>query len=127
VNVTIKICIADSQSRVRFGLRVLLEQQPGWQVIEEFSEARELLERMHRDCPDLVLLDWELPGMPAEKTLPLLRQACPGLRVIALSGGHELRQAALWAGADAFASKMEPPEKLLVLIRELCTPIRRQT
>jgi len=114
-----RICIADSQSRVRYGLRVLLEQQPGWKVIGEAADAQELLEQVCGNCPDLVLFDWELPGTPAAELLTRLRQLCPPLRVIPMSGRHELRQAALEAGAEAFASKTESPERLVTLIREL--------
>ena len=114
-----RICIADSQSRVRFGLRVLLEQQPGWKVIGEAADTQELLQQVCSNLPDLVLFDWELPGIPAAELLTRLRQLCPALRVIPMSGRHELRLAALEAGADAFASKTESPERLVALIREL--------
>jgi DNA-binding NarL/FixJ family response regulator len=114
-----KICIADNQSRVRYGLRILLEQQPGWHVIGEVANAIELIERVRCDPPDVVLLDWELPGMSLGGLLTSLREACPELLVISLSGRYELRQPALKAGADAFANKAEPPEKLIHLIRQL--------
>jgi DNA-binding NarL/FixJ family response regulator len=116
---TLNILIGDVQSRVRFGLHVLLEEQPGWQVAGEAIDAQALLDRIRGGCPDLVLLDWELPGMPAEELLATIRRACPGLRVIFMSGKDELREAALRAGADVFAYKADPPEKLLRLIREL--------
>lgn len=111
-----KICIADGQSRVRYGLRLLLEQQPGLQVTGEAASAQELNQRVRRDPPDVVLLDCELPGVPLEDLLISLRKVSPQLRVISLSGRYELRQAALQAGADAFASKAESPEKLIQLI-----------
>lgn len=114
-----KIYVADSQSRVRHGLRVLLEQQPGWEVIGEAADGQELLEQVGGNCPDLVLFDWELPGTPSVELLARLRQLCPALQVIPMSGHHELRQTALEAGADAFASKTESPERLITLIREL--------
>ncbi len=114
-----KICIADSQTRVRYGLRILLEQQAGWNVVCEVSSANELIEQIDFDPPDVVLLDGELPGMSLEALLKSLRQSCLALCVITLSGRYELRQAALGAGADAFASKAEPPEKLIQLIGQL--------
>jgi DNA-binding NarL/FixJ family response regulator len=115
----LNILIGDASPRVRFGLRLLLEQQPGWRVAGEAEEAQELLEAVQCGCPDLVLLDWELPGMPAQELLTVIRQACPHLRVVFMSGKDELRQMALQAGADVFAYKADPPEKLLRLIREL--------
>jgi DNA-binding NarL/FixJ family response regulator len=115
----LNILIGDASPRVRFGLRLLLEQQPGWRVAGEAEDAQALLEAVRCGCPDLVLLDWELPGMPAEELLSVIRQACPRLWVIFMSGKAELRQMALQAGADIFAYKADPPEKLLGLIRGL--------
>jgi DNA-binding NarL/FixJ family response regulator len=116
---TLNILIGDAQPRVRFGLHVLLEEQPGWQVAAEAMDVQMLFDRIRDGCPDLVLLDWELPGMSADELLATIRRACPDLRVIFMSGKDELREAALRAGADVFAYKADPPEKLLRLIREL--------
>lgn len=115
----LSILIGDAQPRVRFGLRLLLEQQPGWRVAGEAEDVQSLLERVRSGCPDVVLLDGELPGMPAQELVAVIRQACPCLRVILMSGRDELRQAALQAGADVFAYKADPPEKVLRQIRGL--------
>jgi two-component system, NarL family, nitrate/nitrite response regulator NarL len=112
----LNILIGDVQPRVRFGLRLLLEQQPGWIVTGQAADAQALLDYLRFGCPDLVILDWELPGMPAQELLREIRQTCPHLRVIFMSGKGELRQMALQAGADVFAYKADPPEKLLGLI-----------
>ena len=113
------ILIGDAQPRVRFALRVLLEQQPGWRVTGEAADAQALLDHLFGGCPGLVLLDWELPGMPGQELLTVVRRACPRLRVVFMSGREEQRYAALEAGADVFAYKADPPEKLLGSIRGL--------
>jgi DNA-binding NarL/FixJ family response regulator len=118
-DMVLNILIGDASPMVRFGLRLLLEQQTGWSVTGEAADAQDLLDLIRFGCPDLVLLDWELPGMPAQELLGEIRQACPRLRVIFMSGKDELRQMALKAGADVFAYKADPPEKLLGLIRDL--------
>jgi DNA-binding NarL/FixJ family response regulator len=115
----LNVLIGDTGPMVRFGLRLLLEQQPGWCVTGEATDAQDLLDLIRFGCPDLVLLDWELPGMPAQELLTEIRQACPNLWVIFMSGKDELRQMALQAGADVFAYKVDPPEKLLGLIHGL--------
>ena len=112
------ILIGDAQPRVRFGLRLLFEQQPGWNVVAEVDDAQALLDAVRLGCPDLVLLDWELPGIPAEELLAQIRQQCPRLGVVFMSGKIELRSIALQAGADNFVYKADPPEKLLEQIRE---------
>jgi DNA-binding NarL/FixJ family response regulator len=115
----INMLIGDASPRVRFGLRILLEQQPGWRVVGEAEDVQALLESVRCGCPDLVLLDWELPGMPAQELLTVIRHTCPHLWIVFMSGKDELRQTAFQAGADVFAYKADPPEKLLGLIRGL--------
>ena len=107
-----RILIADDQHEVRFALRVLLDRQPGLVVMDDTADADTLLARTEDVCPDVLLLDWELPGLAAE-SLSVLREMCPALLVIALSGRPEMRSAALSAGVDAFVSKADPPEALL--------------
>jgi len=111
-----RILIADEQLRVRFALRVLLERQPGLVVAGEVVNTEELLARLKTTRPDLVLLSCELPGLAMMGPLSGLRDDCPGLIVIALSGRPEARRAALESGADAFVSKVDPPDRLLAAI-----------
>jgi DNA-binding NarL/FixJ family response regulator len=113
-----KIGIADPQARVRFGLRILLEQQTGWIVCGEASDDQELQALARDHQLDLLLIDWDLPGEPPVCLLHLLQAQFPGIIRITMSGRQELRQDALQAGADGFVCKTEPPEKLLATIRE---------
>lgn len=113
-----RILLADNQPKVRFALRVLLERQVGFEIVGEIDDAENLLAQAEVTDPDLVLLSWELPGLPAVDPLAALREVCPDLLVIALSGRLKARQAALDAGADAFVSKSDPPERLLTAIAE---------
>jgi DNA-binding NarL/FixJ family response regulator len=115
-----RVLLADDQSKVRSALRLLLEQEPGIQVLGEAVDTTGLLDWVKEACPDLVLLDWELPGLGVDRLLPTLRELCPGLAVIALSGRPEARRAALDAGADAFVSKGDPPEQLLAAVNDCC-------
>lgn len=108
-----RILLADDQSKVRSALRLVLEQQPDVSILGEAVDATGLLDWVKAACPDVVLLDWELPGLEMDSLLPTLRELCPRLAVIALSGRPEARQAALDAGIDAFVSKGDPPELLL--------------
>jgi DNA-binding NarL/FixJ family response regulator len=116
-----RVLLADDQTKVRSALRLLLEQEPGLSVVGEAAEAEDLLAQVETTQPDLVLLDWELPGLRTDDRLSVLRALCPQLKVIALSGQPEARRAALSAGADAFVSKGEPPEQLLAAVED-CRP-----
>ena len=110
-----RILLADEQPKVRFGLRVLLERQPGIKVVGEAVDVEQLLACAELTCPSLLLLGWELPSLTAA-SLSALREVCPGLSVIALSARPEARQEALAAGVDGFVSKTDLPERLLAVI-----------
>ena len=111
-----RILLADGEYNIRYGLRVLLEERSGFEVVGEAADVRELLAQVRAGCPDLVLLSWELPGLAGTDPLPILRSACDQVCVIVLSGRPEARRASLEAGADAFVSKVESPERLLAAI-----------
>jgi two-component system response regulator NreC len=111
-----RILLADHESNVRYGLRVLLEERPELDVVGEAADAKDLLAQIEASCPDLVLLSWGLPGPEGTDLLPTLRSVCDNLYVIVLSGRPEARRAILDAGASAFISKVEPPERLLAAI-----------
>jgi DNA-binding NarL/FixJ family response regulator len=112
-----RVLVADSRSKVRFALRTLLTECPEVDLAGEASDAEELVHLVQADCPDLILLDWELQGMVAAPLLVTLRASCPALHIVVLSGRPEVRRTALAVGADAFISKADPPEGLLAVIR----------
>ena len=110
------VLLADNRATERTVLRRLLEREPELSVVGEAVEARNLLAQAWAVHPDLVLLDWELPGLQGTDLLPTLRcLGCP-LKVVAYSERKEARQEALAAGADAFFSKDEPLEWLLITL-----------
>jgi DNA-binding NarL/FixJ family response regulator len=111
-----RIIIADDQANVRSALALLLEQEAELTVVAEAADAVGLLQAIHRCQPDLLLLDWELPGLAAEHLLNLLHYDQPDLVVIALSGRPEAAAAAQAAGADAFISKSALPEQVLTAV-----------
>jgi DNA-binding NarL/FixJ family response regulator len=111
-----RILLADDESNVRYGLRVLLEERPEFEVVGEAADAEELFAQIDGACPDLLLLSWGLPSLAGTDLLPALWSVCDDLYVIVLSGRPEARQAILDAGANAFISKVEPPERLLAAI-----------
>ena len=117
----VRVLLADDQAWLLSSLRLLLEQDSDVEIIGEAAEVKSLLATAEDVCPNLVLLDWELPGMKtagvAQQLLLDLHASCPQLRVIVLSGRPESSVPALSAGADYFVSKADPPESLLDALR----------
>ena len=83
----------------------------------EAAEAGKVLPQIEAVHPDLVLLDWNLRGLAQTRLPSALHERYPDLIVVVLSAQPEVRQAALEAGADAFVSKADPPERLLEAIQ----------
>ncbi len=118
-----RVLLADDQIWLRSAMRLLLEEEPSIEIVAEVSEVDSLLTRSQIIHPDLILLDWELPGLKtlsAHKALiKMLRANDPAVRIIALSGHPEAGRSALAAGADSFVSKTEPPEHLLEALNQV--------
>lgn len=113
------ILIADDQGHIRSALSLLLEQEPEMVVVGEAADATGLLLSLENGPVDVVLLDWDLPGLPIRHLLRLLRLERPFLHIIAMSSHPEARPQALQAGAVAFLSKGAPPETVLHLLAQL--------
>src|SRR6202051_3425748 len=58
-----RILVADDHELVRRGIRVLLENHPGWEVRAEGKDGREAGERANELKPDLVLMDIGMPNL----------------------------------------------------------------
>ena len=114
----VRILVADGRPDVRSALKLLLEQDAGMVVSSEAKKGGDVLEQVKVTCPDVIILDYDLPGLQAGNLLRAVRTVCPGVWVVALCARSEVRQAALSAGADAFVSKADPPQSLLSTIRQ---------
>ncbi len=112
---TKKVLIVDDEKNIAISIQFLMRRE-GFEVLVA-HDGEEGLEKIRTERPDLVLLDWNLPGRGGPAALEGLRAARHGLAVIALSGRPEARRAALAAGADAFVSKGDPPERLLATLQ----------
>lgn len=115
-----RVLLADDQLKVRSALRLLLEQNLDLQIVGEAADATELLRAVADKDPDLVLLDWELPGLPAAQLLRLLWYERPSLKIIAMSSRPQVEKLVHEARAHAFLSKSEPPDRVLAIIQKLC-------
>ena len=116
----IHVLIADDQPQVCSALRLLLRQEPEVAIVDQAANVEQVLGRFRWRQPNLVLLDWELPDQGGSEVLARLRTTWPDTAVIVLSGRPEARQAALAAGANAFVSKGDPPERLLEAVGQFC-------
>jgi DNA-binding NarL/FixJ family response regulator len=112
-----RVFLADARPDERSALRLLLLDLKMDVVGEAADWANTLV-----DAPtlrtDILLVDWDLLPETSGAALGELREACPAALVIVLISHLDARhQAALSAGADAFISKSETPERLAEHLR----------
>jgi two-component system response regulator DesR len=120
-----RILVADNDARVRTALQTLLAQEPGLVMVRESSDLGSIAAQFKDFRPDVLLLDWELPGRPAAALLVAMGTCDVRSRIIVLSKRPESEDAALAAGADGFVSKSEPPERFLSVFRGLVDELMR--
>ncbi|MEV0615813.1 response regulator transcription factor [Nonomuraea sp. NPDC050404] len=115
----IRIVIADDQAMVRAGLRMVVESEPGMEVVGEAADGREAVVVAGRTRPDIVLMDISMPGLDGLAAARELLEAPAPPKVITLTtfDTDENLYAALRAGTSGFLLKTSPPEQLLEAIR----------
>ena len=119
-----RVYIADAKPEERSALRILLLDL-NMQVVGEAVDWTTTLAQAPISRTDMLLIDWDLlPNSPTE-ALDELRRACPAALVIVLISHLDARQqAALSAGADAFISKGETPERVAERLRTVAASVR---
>jgi len=114
-----KIFIIDDHPMMREGLRGAINREPDLQVCGEAENARQAMEQIERQAPDLVLLDVNLPDKSGLELVKDLRAICPQLIILAISMHDESLYAErmLRAGASGYITKQKPNEELIKAIR----------
>ena len=77
---TVRILIVDDHPVVRHGLKTLLKEQRGWEVIAEAGDGLEAVEMADRLSPDVVVLDVSMPRMHGLDACRLIRQNASNAR-----------------------------------------------
>ena len=85
----VRILLGDDHTVVRQGLRKVLEEQPAWQVIAQASDGREGLNAAARDKPDLVIIDFIMPGLSGAEVANRLLARRPDQPILFVSGYSE--------------------------------------
>ncbi len=110
---TLRILIVDDQQHTRRSLKALLATR--FQLVDtcEAVNGIEAIRCVDECKPDIVLMDARMPEMDGIEATRIIKKKSAHIPVIVLSMYPEYQAAALAAGASAFVSKGEPPERLL--------------
>jgi DNA-binding NarL/FixJ family response regulator len=119
---TIGVLLADDQSMVRGGFRMILESEPGIEVVGEADDGRRALEQARALRPDVVVMDIQMPVLNGiEATRAIVGEVAPPPRVLVVTtfDVDDYVYDALRAGASGFLLKNAPPEELIRAIHVL--------
>jgi len=116
---SIRVLVADDQSMVRAGFRLLLSGEDGIEVVAEAQNGLEAVDKAARFQPSVVLMDIRMPELDGLEATRRILAADPGARILILTTFDldEYIYEALQAGASGFVLKDDPPEQLIAAIR----------
>jgi DNA-binding NarL/FixJ family response regulator len=116
---TISVLVADDQSMVRAGFRMLLGGEDDIDVVAEARNGSEAVEKAARFQPKIVLMDIRMPELDGLEATRRILAADPDARILILTTFDldEYIYEALSAGASGFVLKDDPPEQLIAAIR----------
>jgi DNA-binding NarL/FixJ family response regulator len=121
--VTIRVLIADDQSMVRAGFRMLLSGEEDIEVVGEAGNGTEAVASAARLHPSVILMDIRMPELDGLEATRRILGADPEARVLILTTFDldEYVYEALRAGASGFVLKDDPPEQLIAAVRTVAT------
>jgi DNA-binding NarL/FixJ family response regulator len=116
---SIRVLVADDQSMVRAGFRMLLADEEDIDVVAEASSGLEAVQEAARVRPTVVLMDIRMPRLDGLEATRRILAADEAARILILTTFDldEYIYEALRAGASGFVLKDDPPEQLIAAIR----------
>lgn len=115
-----RVLIADDQTLVRAGFRMILDGESDLEVVGEAEDGRQALALTGELAPDVVLMDVRMPGLDGlEATRRIVAEGARGVRVLMLTtfDRDEYVYEAFKAGASGFLLKSAPPARLVQAVR----------
>jgi two-component system, NarL family, response regulator NreC len=103
----IRVVVGDDHSLVRRGLRLLLEREPGVEIVAEASDIPNTLRHVHGHRPHVLVFDLSMPNASTIDAIGRLREQAPGTEIVVLAMEDDpaFAQQALDAGAIGYVLK----------------------
>ncbi len=117
---TITIVLADDHTVVRSALRLLLESEPGFEVVAEAGDVEGAVRYVRGHKPRVLILDLNMPGGSSLAAIPDVADACPDTRTVVLTMQDDpaFAREALQAGALGYVLKEAADAQLVEAVRK---------
>jgi two-component system response regulator NreC len=115
----ISIILADDHTVVRRALRLLLDEEPGFEVVAEADDAESAVRYVRGHKPTVLILDLNMPGRPSLEAIPDIREASPETKIVVLTMQKEpaFARQALQLGVLGYVLKEAADDELVQAIR----------
>ena len=116
----LRLLVADDHDVVRKGVRMLLEEQPGWEVAAEAANGREAVEKAQLVQPDVTILDLSMPELNGlEATREILKTVQTKILILTMYDSDPLIRQTLEAGARGYLLKSDAGKDLVSAVDAL--------
>jgi len=117
---TIRVLIADDHEAMRTGLRRILEQNDGIEVIAESESGEQAADKYNETSPDVLVMDVSMPGIGGLEALRRILTRHQSAKVILYSMYESVTIAtqAISSGAMAYIEKAADPKELIQAVRK---------
>ena len=118
---TIKVVLAEDHTIVRQGLRSLLDQQAGIEVVAEAENGRQAVNIAEQLQPDVVLMDFSMPDLNGLEATRQIKKRVPDVKVLILTrhANQEYIENILRAGASGYLIKKSAVDELIIAIQSV--------
>lgn len=123
MNRRVRILLVEDHETVRQGLKLLIDNEPDLQVVDEASNGAQAIERGRLDDLDVVVMDLSMPGVSGVVATRRLKELRPDLPVVSLTrhADETFLQELLRAGATGYVLKQSPHNELFRAIRAVAS------
>src|SRR5262245_46462567 len=117
----VTVSLVEDHDGARASFATMLNGAPGLRCVGAYASAEEALQEIPRACPDVVLMDINLPGMGGIECVSRLKARLPDLQVLMLSRHEQgdLIFDSIRAGASGYLLKSTPPAELISAIEQI--------
>ena len=116
----IRVLLVDDQELVRAGFRIILQSEPGIEVVGEASDGAQAVELAKRLRPDVICMDVEMPGTDGIEATRLIAadpEVTAGILILTTFHRDDYLFDALQAGASGFLLKTARAEQLVEAVQ----------
>ena len=116
----VRVALVEDNEVFREALELLLGLRSDLEIVASVEDGTKVIELCREHSPDVVVMDYRLPGLDGVQATRALREACPDVAVVCLTASANAREidALYAAGAVACLTKDEPLDEIVAAIKK---------